>query len=221
VTPLLRDLWPPYSLRVVGARVELRLPDDDEIAGLAALAAAGVHGPDERPFLTPWTDGPPQVVAQRILRSHWSKLAGWDVDDWQLGLGIFVDGRPVGMITLRARDFTVVREVSTFSWLGLAYQGQGLGTVAREAALTLAFDHLDAVAALSEVFPDNVASQGVSRRLGYVHDGISRDARGDEALVSDRLRLTRHGWLSQDRTAFEVRGLQTCQDWFVRSTYAG
>ena len=49
--------------------------------------------------------------------------------------------------------------------------------------LALAFEHLSAEAAVTEVFQDNHASQGVSRKLGYEHDGISRDARGDEVLV--------------------------------------
>ena len=44
--------------------------------------------------------------------------------------------------------------------------------------LALAFEHLGAEAAVSEVFQDNHASQAVSRKLGYEHDGISRDARG-------------------------------------------
>jgi RimJ/RimL family protein N-acetyltransferase len=93
--------------------------------------------------------------------------------------------------TLRARDFVVVREVTTFSWLGLDYQGHGFGTEARVGLLTLAFEHLGAVAARTEVFQDNHASQGVSRKLGYQSDGISVDARGSEPVVSDRLRLSR------------------------------
>ena len=36
------------------------------------------------------------------------------------------------------------REVMTSSWLGVAHQGQGYGTEARTALLTLAFDHLGA-----------------------------------------------------------------------------
>ena len=64
--------------------------------------------------------------------------------------------------------------------------------------LTLAFDHLGAEAAVTEVFQDNHSSQGVSRKLGYEPDGISRDARGDEVVVSDRLRLTLTKWQSRD-----------------------
>ncbi len=58
-------------------------------------------------------------------------------------------------------------------------------------AFSLAFDHLGADAALTEVFQDNHSSQGVSRKLGYEPDGISRDARGGEVVISDRLRLAR------------------------------
>ncbi|MGZ4444594.1 MAG: hypothetical protein ACXVXC_15635 [Nocardioidaceae bacterium] len=46
--------------------------------------------------------------------------------NWRLGLGVFApDGEPLGMVTLRARDFPVVREVTTSSWLGLRHHGQG------------------------------------------------------------------------------------------------
>ena len=117
-------------------------------------------------------------------------------------------------MTLRARDFAVVREVSTSSWLGLAHHHQGLGTEARSALLALAFDHLAAAAALTEVFQDNHASQGVSPRLGYEKDGISHDARGDEVLVSDRLRLTRQRWSAQDRLPVTVTGLEPSRPLF-------
>jgi hypothetical protein len=52
---MLADQWPVYALTIVTPRLELRLPREEEIAALAALAGRGVHGPDERPFLTPWT----------------------------------------------------------------------------------------------------------------------------------------------------------------------
>lgn len=102
----------------------------------------------------------------------------------------------------------MVREVTTSSWLGLPHHGQGLGTEARTGVLALAFEHLSAEAAVTEVFQDNHASQGVSRKLGYEHDGISRDARGDEVLVSDRLRLTRSTWEELDRPRVTVFGFE-------------
>ncbi|XVU25065.1 GNAT family N-acetyltransferase [Actinoplanes sp. CA-054009] len=207
---MIADLWPPFGLRLAGPRVELRLPREEEIEELARLAGRGVHRAGERPFLTPWTEGSPEDRARAVLRGHWGALASWRAEDWELGFGVFRDGAPIGLVGLRARDFAVVREVKTWSWLGLAHQGQGYGTEARVGLLTLAFDHLGARAALTEVFQDNHSSQRVSRKLGYVRDGISVDARDGQALVSDRLRLTREAWSGQARPPVVVEGVPAC-----------
>jgi hypothetical protein len=37
--------WPPARARLVTPRLELRLPREDELTGLAAVAASGVHEP--------------------------------------------------------------------------------------------------------------------------------------------------------------------------------
>jgi RimJ/RimL family protein N-acetyltransferase len=211
---MLSDIWPVYRLQVTTDRLNLRLPTEQELAEVAEIAAAGVHHPSERPFLTPWTEGTPQDRARFVVREHCGQLAGWSPDSWRLGLCVFVDGQPIGMVTLRARDFRVVREVTTSSWLGLSCQRKGFGTEARIGLLTLAFDNLGAEAAVTEVFQDNHSSQGVSRRLGYEPDGISRDARGDEVLVSDRLRLTRENWTRSNRPKAEVAGYERCRPYF-------
>jgi len=214
---MLADLWPTFALRLSTPRLELRIPSEAEIVALAHVAADGVHAPGERPFLTPWTEGTPEERARAVLEGYWHRLSSWTPDDWRLGLGVFLStGQPLGMATLRARDFRVTREVTTSSWLGLAHQGHGYGTEARTALLTLAFDHLGATDATTEVFPDNHSSQGVSRKLGYQPDGISRDRRGDEVLVSDRLRLTSDRWAA-NRPDIEVQvtGLDRALDMFA------
>jgi RimJ/RimL family protein N-acetyltransferase len=212
---MLSELWPTYGLCITTKRLQLRLPDEAELRKLAELAGEGIHDPSERPFLTPWTDGSARERSELVLRGHWGELAEWDVNSWALGLGVFThDGEPRGMVTLRARDFPVVREVATSSWLGLRHHGQGFGTEGRVGLLRLAFDHLGAEAAVSEVFQDNHASQAVSRKLGYEPDGISRDARGSEVLVSDRLRLTRDRWLAGDHDEAVVVGIEECRAMF-------
>jgi RimJ/RimL family protein N-acetyltransferase len=211
---VLIDLWPLYGLALSTGPLVLRLPREEEVADLAELAGRGVHLPGERPFLTPWTDGEPADRARRVLQGHWHALAAWRVEDWQLGLGVFRDGEPLGVVTLRARDFPVVREVTTAAWLGLEHQRRGYGTRARAALLTLAFDHLGARSARTDVFTDNHASQGVSRRLGYEHDGVSVDARDGEALVSDRMRLSRERWRGTARPEVAVHGLDACRSMF-------
>lgn len=100
------------------------------------------------------------------------------------------------------------------SWLGIGHHGNSYGTEARTGLLTLAFDHLGAHSARTEVFQDNHASQGVSRKLGYERDGISVDARGDEAVVSDRLRLTRDTWVHREHMAVKVGGITGCRPMF-------
>lgn len=212
---MIEDLWPTFRLAVSTPRLQLRVPREAEIGGFAAVAAGGIHDPSERPFLNPWTEGTPQERTRIVLQSYWEELAEWEVDDWTLGLGIFgTSDEPLGMVTLRAKDFPVVREVRTTSWLGIPHHGKGLGTEARLGALTLAFDHLGAEAALTEVFQDNHASQGVSRKLGYEPDGISCDARGSEALVSDRLRLRRARWASVPHDEVTVDGVDACRHMF-------
>jgi RimJ/RimL family protein N-acetyltransferase len=211
---VLVDLWPLYGLTVSTPRLELRLPREEELAQFADLAGKGVHRTDERPFLTPWTDGSPEDRARVVLRDHWGQLSGWSTAAWRLGLGVFRGRDPLGVVTLRARDFLVVREVTTSSWLGIEHQGHGYGAEARIGLLALAFDHLGANAALTEVFQDNHASQGVSRKLGYQPDGISVDARDGEAVISDRLRLSREQWTRQQRPTVTVSGLPACRPTF-------
>lgn len=214
---MLADLCPTFGLTLSTSRLVLRLPSDAEIEELARLAATGVHRPDERPFLTPWAEGTPEERARFVLREHWSQLSSWTPENWRLGLGIFLHtGQPLGVAILRARDFRVTREVNTASWLGLAHQSQGYGTEARTALLTLAFDHLGATDATTGVFQDNHKSQGVSRKLGYLPDGISRERRGEDVVVSDRLRLTVDRWLSNtQKVAVQVGGIEAARCMFV------
>jgi RimJ/RimL family protein N-acetyltransferase len=213
---MLLDLWPTYALRIHTPRLTLRLPDPEELAALAQVAADGIHEPDERPFLTPWTEGSPEDRARTVMQGHWDDLCSWTPTDWSLGLGVFLsDEQPIGMVWLGGRDFRVVRGVTTTSWLGLPHHHQGLGTEARAGLLTLAFDHLGATDAVTEVFQDNRASQGVSRKLGYRSDGISKDARGDEVLVSDRLRLTAERWAEISHPPVTVEGLEAARSMFL------
>jgi RimJ/RimL family protein N-acetyltransferase len=64
----------------------------------------------------------------------------------------------VGQQEISARDFPVLREVSTFSWLGVRHHGSGIGTQMRAAVLHLAFAGLGATDAISGAFDDNIPS---------------------------------------------------------------
>lgn len=207
---MLIDHWPLLGLRVRTDRLELRPPTDEELAELADLAARGVHEPGQRPFLTPWTDLPPVERARYVVQSHWHGRGSWTTQDWALELAVFSAGRPVGVQSMRARDFATTREVRSGSWVGIDHQGRGVGREMRAAMLHLAFAGLGAAHATTASFVDNLAPLAISRRLGYRPDGITRDVLHGQVVVSQRLRLSREDWERTERPPVTVRGLQPC-----------
>ncbi|MER7752773.1 GNAT family N-acetyltransferase [Kitasatospora sp. NPDC097643] len=204
---MLIDHWPLHGLRVRTARLELRLPSEDELAEVAEVAARGVHAPDVRPFLVPWGELPPAERARHVLQLHWKRLGRWTPQDWALNLVVFLDGRPVGIQDVRAKEFGVRREIVSGSWLGLEHHGRGIGTEMRVGMLHLVFAGLGAESATSMSFTDNLSSLTVSRRLGYQPDGITRDVLDGKVVESQRLRLSRSDWESRERPPVTVTGL--------------
>jgi RimJ/RimL family protein N-acetyltransferase len=202
--------WPLSGLRLQTPRLELRWPTLSDLDALASLAAEGVHDPSVQPFLVPWTDEHPAERAQGTLRYHWSRWSSWTPADWTLDLIVDLDGTIVGSQGLGGKDFAVLGEVHTGSWLGQKHHGQGIGTEMRAAVLHLAFEGLHAQYATSGAFEDNAASLGVSRKLGYADDGIERlVVRGRPATLR-RLRLDREAWAAHRSVPVEIHGLQPC-----------
>ncbi|WP_198427413.1 hypothetical protein [Streptomyces buecherae] len=77
---MLIDHWPLAGLRVTTPRLELRLPDDEELAALADLAAEGVHAPDRMPFTVPWSAAPGPRRARSVVQRHWLRRGDWTPD---------------------------------------------------------------------------------------------------------------------------------------------
>ncbi|MGN8246196.1 GNAT family N-acetyltransferase [Cellulomonas soli] len=201
-TILAPAVWPFPALRVTCGDVELRYMDDELLHALAAVAAAGVHDPSAMPFTVPWTRGTPQEVARSTLTYHWGTRAGLGGSSWSLELAVLHEGRPVGIQAIAARDYPVTRTVTSGSWLGRTYQGRGIGTRMRLAVLHLAFDGLGAQVACTDAFADNAASNGVTRRIGYLADGQEILEREGLPALSLRYRLERADW---DRRPPELR----------------
>jgi RimJ/RimL family protein N-acetyltransferase len=213
-------LWPLFDLRLRTARLELRLPTDDDLVQLAALARRGVHPPGSMPFAVPWSTLPSPQFERGFVQFHWTARGTWRPERWTLDLMATRDGVPIGMQGLGAVDFATLRTVSTGSWLGLEFQRRGFGTEMRAAVLALAFDGLDAEAALTEARTDNQGSQGVSRALGYEENGIGRLAPEGVAVDTTRFRMTRERWRARPRDPVEVIGLERCLDLFGPPTEA-
>ncbi|MFF8612627.1 GNAT family N-acetyltransferase [Streptomyces sp. NPDC015350] len=206
--------WPPYGLRLRTPRLELRLPDLELLDELSAVGAGGVHPPDRMPFTVPWTDVPPEERGRAVFRHVLHTVADWSVRDWTLSLAVLCEGEVVGRQDLAATDFAVTGEVATGSWLGLAHQGRGIGTEMRAAALHLAFAGLGARSAVSAAMTDNPRSLGVSRRLGYLPDGLSVAAVRGTPVTLQRLRLDRARWEECRSIEVAVEGLDGCRKEF-------
>ncbi len=206
--------WPLYDLRITTPRLEIRLPTDDELFQLLAVVDEGIHDPATMPFSVPWTDTGPPLRDRDCLRWWWSQRAQWRPEDWSFTGGVFVDGAPVGVQDLAARSFARLRSVSTGSWLGRKYQGQGIGKEMRAAVLHLAFEGLGAEEAQTGAFADNDASRGVSLALGYEENGHELVLRRGEPVRHLRFRLDRASWSRRRRSDIAVSGLETCREMF-------
>jgi len=186
-------------------------PDDDEgLHELAALALRGVHPAGEMPFLVPWTDQPPEDMVRGTLQYFWGQRSRLTPSDWCVNFLVRHQGKVIGSQSMSGKEFAITREVSTGSWLGVAFQRQGFGTEMRAAVLLLAFDHLGAATARSGAFTDNPASLRVSERLGYRTDGSRVHVRRGERTTEIRLALEPHSFV-RPQWSLEVEGLDGCQ----------
>lgn len=204
------DPWPLRNLLLRTPRLMLRPDDDEGLHELAALALRGVHPPAQMPFLQPWTDQPPEDLVRSTLQYHWEARSRVTPSDWTVNFLVRHEGRVIGTQSMSGVEFAITRQVSTGSWLGLAYQRQGFGTEMRAAVLLLAFDHLGAATARSGAFTDNPASLRISEQLGYRPDGSNVRVRRDERATEIRLALQRHDFVRPD-WALEVEGLADCR----------
>jgi len=204
--------WPLFELRVDTPRLTLRYPDDDDCIALVDVAADGIHDPSWMPFSFPWTDTAPPLLQRQSLQFMWRMRAEWTPENWHLLMAVVVDGRVVGMQAVLAEQFSVLRTVTTGSWLGRRYQGKGIGTEMRAAILHLAFAVLGAEYASTRAFADNAPSIGVTRRLGYEEVGRELVVRRNEAAWMLAFRLPRSHW--QARDDITVTGAAPCLELF-------
>ncbi len=88
----------------------------------------------------------------------------------------------------------------------MALEHQGKGTLMRQTLCAFLFDRLDAEEVTSAAFVDNSASMAVSRKVGYQHNGDTRENRRDGELAVCRLVLRPDNFVCSGY-AVEVEGL--------------
>jgi RimJ/RimL family protein N-acetyltransferase len=149
-----------------------------------------------------------------VRQGYWKSVGTWSITAWELLFVVRRGDEVIGVQCLEGNDFLVTRTVDTASWLVAGARGHGHGKDMREAVLSLAFDHLDAAAAITSAWHDNFASLGVSTSLGYLPNGVSRHARRDSVDTMVHLRMTRSDWQSKPRIPVEVLGLDGTRPFF-------
>lgn len=203
----LEEIFPVLGLRLRQGPLELRGLTDEDLVQLAELATQGIHLPGEMPFAVPWTEVPTEDLARNTVQFHWANRAAFAPTGWDLQFGVWRDGVLVGSQGLATKNFLVTRTGETGSWLGRAFQGQGIGTAMRQAICAFAFDHLEAVELTSGAFVDNPASAAVSRKVGYRENGVRRMERRPGEVVEQQDFLLTPEWLVRSAYPLEVEGV--------------
>jgi RimJ/RimL family protein N-acetyltransferase len=202
--------WPLFDLRIITENLVLRPLADDDFDALIEAIDAGIHDPDQSPFLFQWADEEPVQRAQNAVQFWWSRRANWSVDSWALGFGVWLEGRLVGVQEVETKQFLVLREVSTGSWLTQSAQGQGIGKEMRAAVLSFAFGSLGAEFARTAAFTNNAASQGVTRHIGYRENGRARHVNRGEAAETIRFVISRSEFEARVFPTVRVENLEPC-----------
>lgn len=205
---------PLFGLTLRAGDLVLRVPTDDELLELMDLALTGIHPPDEMPFGVAWSIMRSPAFERSYLAYYWANRASFTPDSWELGLGVRLGDRLIGVQGMHAHSFAATRTVGTGSWLGRDFQGQGHGKTMRSAMLTLAFEGLGAIAAETEAFLDNRSSAGVSRALGYRENGVGTLSPQGEPRPTQRFRMSVEDWRSRPRPRIIIEGLDACRDLF-------
>jgi RimJ/RimL family protein N-acetyltransferase len=211
------SLWPLFGLRIRCRGLDLRPVREDDLPHLASIQ------PDDSEH-DPRAEMLPELSLEQnrgrlVYQGYWRALGTWSPSSWYLNFAVERHGAVVGVQSLEADDFPRLRTVDSGSWLVRSARGQGVGVAMRMAVLGLAFDHLGALAAVSSARSDNGASLGVSRRLGYIDNGVSLNASGNGLVELQHLRLAAPAWQDLGHgSQVTVEGFEPCRPWFGLST---
>jgi len=201
--------WPLFDLRIRTPHLEMRIPTDDDLLALAAAARTGITDSDQIVFMVPWHHLPSPAMERQFLLHWWRARGTWSPARWQLTLAVVLEGRPVGMQDVMARDFAITRAVASASWLARDFHGHGYGTEMRAAILAFAFDGLGATVAESGYLVGNGPSQRVSEKLGYLANGEEVFAIEGRRVVERKVRVTPETW-NRGLVPVTIEGLEPC-----------
>lgn len=194
----LARLYPPFGLLVTAGDITLRLFRDSDLPAYADLITSPLFEDENANFVFNWLSSDPAVQLRTSQQFLWSARAGIGAQDWKLTMGVFDAERLIGSQDMSARDFNTLRVVTSGSYLRLDAQGRGTGTLMRQMALVLVFDHLGAVRAKSSAIIGNERSLAVSRHCGYELDGTDVTLNGENRVEMQRMVVTPETFIRPD-----------------------
>lgn len=200
------DPYLEFGLRVAHLELVLAPPAAAELAALAAIVGTpgAIVAADEAHYVT-WPTGD-AAAAEALLDRHRSWRTPPTPERWLVPFAVVHEGRPVGVVGLGATAWSADRIVGTRAWLARTHQGRGIGRRARLMLLEVAFAHLGAAGAATEVVEDNVASRRITERLGYRE--VARTYAEDGALELHYL-LAPEDWRPHRLDGVQVDGIDT------------
>jgi RimJ/RimL family protein N-acetyltransferase len=183
------------NFKITTPRLVLRVPSDEETNELAKVAARGIQKPLSPQFQDENLYNKPEEELSKYLQSIFDKnISEWNKNNWQLSLAVFYENKPIGFQTVYAKDFSITKGFGCGYWIGLDYQGIGLGTEMVTAALSLGFDGLCAREAYLGAWSDNTASLKIMEKFGFIPNGEYWMNRNGEAVKDKRMRLPKENW---------------------------
>ncbi len=160
------------GLRLQGPRIYLRPARQSDWKAWAELRE------QSRSFLAPWE---PSWSRDALSRAAFRRrLRSYEVE-WHRGttysflLFLRDDDGLVGGVTLSNVRRGVAQSASLGYWVGEPYARQGYMSEALRAVLDFAFDRLALHRVEAACLPDNAASQGLLRKIGFQEEGCCRE----------------------------------------------
>lgn len=204
--------WPLFGLRLAAGELTLRPFTEADLEQLSQALPEDVElNPDATRYDIDADAGRRAVIHQGYSRA----MGTWTPSSWRLNFVVHRGDELVGAQELEGNDFPTLRTVDTASFLVRGARGQGVGKVMRRAVLSLGFGPLGAQYAVTSAWPDNLASLGVSRSLGYLPNGLQRHRREDGVDDLVHLRLSREAWLASGLSdGVRIEGFEACRPYF-------
>lgn len=181
----MENFWPPFAVTIracddTGRGVDLGVMRDEDIAQVAQVCAEDIYGDDIPEHAFPWLFDEKTNTPAAMAQHRWEHRAKLCPQKWTLDfIARQVETQElVGVVDLSAENFAAAREIETASWVLHRFQGQGYGTLIRQAMAAFSFLHLDAGSLCTSWIKTNRASARVSEKLGY---RVSTEAKEEPA----------------------------------------